>query len=934
MSSEYCLAQNENISGSSYALQLHHQSVDELVQFYDEKMTNKSNTEGSYDSLPGKGSIHITRQILNTRESHVMSRWLFDTGPDIDATNDQKNFIPGTVVELSPKQFSIQTGNGIIFGSCMGEVLLPLKGPSGEKTLLTLKYVVCLNELPLNIISGERFYKHGGRLQGNQLINKSGQILTHMDIQRRGFFLWLHNQPETLKTVKDKSKQLSTNTITPLEGSRKMSEDVMKKLTLWHRRLCHPSADRLKWTIKNTAGIDLDVSDVTNLPCEACDMGKSVKFTTKERKSRMKNVGEGWHCDIGTINPVTIEGYAYFCSTTEDVSRVKRLTIDGGRDWGMSSFEKFASDNGIEVIVSAPDSQYQNGVSERGIRFIQDAARCCSIQMKVPSVFWNYMLDMTCYTLNCTSQSSVNNKKTPWEVYWSVMNPEKQIPHVDHLLIPSSLCIAHVDINHRIIGEKLDSRGTRAIFLGYRGTKNKVVWLLDGGRFLITPHVVVHETVQHGHGWPSDPREIVRSLPKHVQDRLKSRPTDYARNEDYNVEHDQNTDRLQPRGRGRPIRTIARPYQDQIALNSESSMYVDNELPKLSAEEVSVSSAEQESEKVRKILHTSAHHQIFDSNEDGDQLFRLLTTPSRVRKHLVTATTDEPTYRQAMSGHEKDLWEKAMFEEINGCLVRDTFKFVRNNNNPNRKHLVTAKWVLKKKYKSGMTIEKYKARIVARGFTQTKGIDYNESSSTTARSASWRTLMALAAINEWYILQADFISAYFAGELKEQVFMEQFPQLKEFFKLHPEDAQRLGYSEEGIIELKKPLYGLKQSGACWQRRVREIMKKNGYYPLISDNSIYYSKITKIIIASYVDDFLLFGPNREALKALTEDLNKAVSLHDLGDASWFLGVRVRRSSPTGSVRLDQEQYLRRSINELKITQSREIKTPPHPVAKLT
>lgn len=74
-----------------------------------------------------------------------------------------------------------------------------------------------------------------------------------------------------------------------------------------------------------------------------------------------------------------------------------------------------------------------------------------------------------------------------------------------------------------------------------------------------------------------------------------------------------------------------------------------------------------------------------------------------------------------------------------------------------------------------MELDKFKARIVARGFTQTRGIDFNETSSTTARSASWRILMALFALNGWYVLQADFISAYLAGSLKETIFMEQFP---------------------------------------------------------------------------------------------------------------------------------------------------------------
>lgn len=59
--------------------------------------------------------------------------------------------------------------------------------------------------------------------------------------------------------------------------------------------------------------------------------------------------------------------------------RVKKATINSGKDWGMSSFETFVSENSINVILSNPDNQYQNGVSERSILFVRDTARCCSI---------------------------------------------------------------------------------------------------------------------------------------------------------------------------------------------------------------------------------------------------------------------------------------------------------------------------------------------------------------------------------------------------------------------------------------------------------------------------------------------------------------------------------------------------------------------------
>lgn len=126
---------------------------------------------------------------------------------------------------------------------------------------------------------------------------------------------------------------------------------------------------------------------------------------------------------------------------------------------------------------------------------MQDAARCCRIQMRVPFVFWNCMFVMTCYTLNCTSQSPVKDQKTPWEVYRKVLDPARSKLELNHLLISGSLCITHVDSSHRVAGDKLDADGTRSIFFGYRGTKNKLVWLLDGGRFLVSPHVTAYESI-------------------------------------------------------------------------------------------------------------------------------------------------------------------------------------------------------------------------------------------------------------------------------------------------------------------------------------------------------------------------------------------------------------------------------------------------------
>ncbi|KAI1001277.1 hypothetical protein K3495_g6923 [Podosphaera aphanis] len=638
--------------------------------------------------LPESGipaaEISFTQQILSANNSSsVADRWLFDTGADIDATNKRQNLRPGTIVELRSKQFPIRTGS--VF--------------------------------PLNIVSGERFYRRDGYLEKNRIVSPNGEVLSYINTERRGFFLWLYNQDEPLKlttprrtvnhTSIDSGREENADSSNKLdeirdfqisfqacqkEGVFAMSDDFLKRLVLWHRRLCHPGLERLRWTIRNTTGIDLDEANLQRLPCEACDMGKSLKYTTNDSQPRMKNVGEGWHCDVGTLNPTSIEGHGYFCLTTEDVShyrifralkkkseaadelkfilskanielrqrhglRVRRLTIDGGRDWGLTTLREFAADQEIDVMISAPKNQYQNGVSEGGICFVQDTARCCTIQIKVPSVFSNCVLEITCYTLNLTSQSSAAGHKTPWKV-------------------PGTLCITHVDASHRITGEKLDVTGTRSVFFGYRGRKNKLVWLLDGGRFLVSPHVTAYESVHPGAGWAADPREIVRSLPKHVQDRLKSRKTDYARNEDYNMPYDHEPPQIVAKGRGRLKRTICRPYEDQCISALEAPVEVDDEI---------FQSAQGETTDGQKIVTVDFTDAVTGRNfgdlvtnpttvfnmpafsmirkainqqnrlhSDGDEIFRILVNDPDIPPYILTSSADEPTVNEALKGPEKD----------------------------------------------------------------------------------------------------------------------------------------------------------------------------------------------------------------------------------------------------------------------------------------
>jgi hypothetical protein len=137
--------------------------------------------------------------------------------------------------------------------------------------------------------------------------------------------------------------------------------------------------------------------------------------------------------------------------------------------------------------------------------------------------------------------------------------------NVRHLRIIGSRYIIHIDANKRIIGEKLSARGASALFLGYDGTHNYMVWLIEGSRYLRIPHVVFHENI--GDLLEAlDPRNIVKFLPPYMQRRLRHRPKPtkgWIKNADYNIIDEDVTDENGQvvRRRGRPKKKKVKLYQ-------------------------------------------------------------------------------------------------------------------------------------------------------------------------------------------------------------------------------------------------------------------------------------------------------------------------------------------------------------------------------------
>jgi hypothetical protein len=157
-------------------------------------------------------------------------------------------------------------------------------------------------------------------------------------------------------------------------------------------------------------------------------------------------------------------------------------------------------------------------------------------------------------------------------------------------------------------------------------------------------------------------------------------------------------------------------------------------------------------------------------------------------------------------------------------------------------------------------VERYKARLVTRGYTQTFEVDYNETFAPIAKFVSIRCIIALAAIEDMEIHQMDVKTAFFNDDLEEEIYMEQ-----------PEEFTQEG--EHLVCKLHKSLYGLKQSPRAWNQKLDAFVKNIEFVRSHADFSMYVAQVgdVKFFIVIIVNDLILVCNNKDKFSQVKEEL---------------------------------------------------------------
>lgn len=253
----------------------------------------------------------------------------------------------------------------------------------------------------------------------------------------------------------------------------------------------------------------------------------------------------------------------------------------------------------------------------------------------------------------------------------------------------------------------------------------------------------------------------------------------------------------------------------------------------------------------------------------------------------------DPTLKEAMASGDAELWKEAIRKELEGLETMGTWEIV---DRPAGSPLVDSKIVLRLKLDADGVPLKHKARLVARGFTQREGIDYQETFSPVAPLGAIRAILALAVQHDWEVHALDITMAYLNSTLKEAVYMKP-----------PEGS---GIPAGKVYKVVKGLYGLKQSGREWNLAFDKSLRRIGFYQVECAPCIYIKGHGQdlVIVVIYVDDTLVIGPKREAVLAVKKQIGQKWKMEDSGEVLHFLGIKITRDRTKRTMTLSQATYI--------------------------
>ena len=862
-------------------------------------------------------------KFLFSENSTIVNSLLVDTGATAHIINDVKKFSSFKenfnrsehVIELADGTRT----KGMVRGS--GTVCYKLHDSKGIPYELKLQDALYIPDYKQNIFSVQRATDGGAKFTfakgENEMVAKKGVTF---DIEEKGRLYYLNSA------------------ISKKDGKHSIGE--------WHRRLGHLNINDVRKLSKMVE--DMVITDsVVGDQCEVCIATKMTETRSRTPDKRATEPFELVHSDLSGPIPINnVNGYKYIINFVCDYSgllivyllkdksansvvkatqqyladisvhgSVRRLRTDNGSEYTAEVFQDLMRERCIKHEFSAPHSPHQNGTAERNWRTLNETANSLLKESNVPKDLWPYAILHATYLMNRRPNHRVG--VTPYEAATGIKPSLKKLETFG--------VVAHAYVHgHK---EKFSNRSEEGIFVGYDRKSPGVLMYFPATRSVNSRRLVIF-TNRFSNVSQIEKRARVQTSIEELEPIARQ------------------LQQQQPVGKVVIIEQHQQQQQQQV---STSQSTVDLQVVPEQVGEIETAVLQAEPTRVTQdlaevkgsndlsqnlpchpILHPAKNSQTVDSQPSNGQTGR----PNRIRKrpdhyddfqtqyhdedddlqgdddlvHTVVANvnvdyvykaTEIPnSYKEAMDSPESAEWHDKSKEEFDKLDKMKTWEMV-SRDQIGEKAAIGSRIVYSTKIGPDGK-ETKRARVVAKGYSQVDGIDYQETFSPTVHMSSIRMAAQIMVEYGMEVHQLDFDSAFLNAPVDKEIYMEPPP----------------GYTKDRsvVCKLLKSLYGLKQAGHLWNNMLNDFLLKQGFTRSLVDTCVYtrFKGKSKMILLVWVDDLLVGSNDLQDLSDFKQSLKDKFSMKDLGPLKHFLGISFECSD--GQIAMNQTGYIERILKK--------------------
>nr|GEX46457.1 hypothetical protein [Tanacetum cinerariifolium] len=525
-------------------------------------------------------------------------------------------------------------------------------------------------------------------------------------------------------------------------------------------------------------------------------------------------------------------------------AQVRIVRTDKGTEFLNKTLHAYFVSEGIHHQTSVARTPKQNGVVERRNHTLVAVARTMLSAAKVPLFFWGEAIATSCFTQN-RSLVIPQHEKTPYQI----INERK--PSVKFFHIFGSLCYIVRD------GENLDKM------------KEKECPTTALEHVSLSPSLQCQENVSHAAETVIMSNEL-DLLFSPMFDELLNRSSQVVSKsfvvtttDAPNQRQQQHTTPLNTQTT--PASTCQVPTQEPTVTSNEN----------INQAETISEYAQGENDEFINIFSTPVQDKGETSSRHVDS-----SNMHTFYQHHPSAhrwTKDHPL-EQVIGNPSQSVGTRRQLESDGEMYVWELF------DRPLCKNVINMKWLLKNKRDEENTVIQNKSRLVAKGYAQKEGIDFEESFAPVARLEAVRLFIAYAVHNSFTVYQMDVKTAFLYGPLKEEVYVNQL------------DGFVDPYNPDKVYRLKKALYGLKQAPRAWYNELSTFLISKGFSKGSIDLTLFITKHRGdiLLVQIYVDDIIFSSMNPNLSKQFENLMHIKFEMSMMGELNFFLGIQIHQS----------------------------------------